>query len=324
MSQDSSEEAAIHAEGVSRLFGSLKAVDKVDLTVRKGEVFGFLGPNGAGKSTLIRMLLGLLSPSSGKVRVLGLEMPRQAEQLRPRSGYMSQRFSLYGDLSVEENLDFAAQIFGVRDKRRKCVQAAMEEYGLTERRRQRATTLSGGWRQRLALAAATIHQPELLVLDEPTAGVDPDNRRRFWEKLFELSGRGATILVSTHYMDEAVRCFRLCLMKGGRKVVDGSPADLAAMLSDRVLRFRLQDTPRAVTFLRGLDRVASVAQIGEALRVVVPRGESAAGALNQLVVSLEDAGVGPVDGRVVYPNMEDVFEALTREKNLHSSNGETS
>ena len=204
----------IRVEGLSRRFGTLEAVRSMDLLIRRGEVFGFLGPNGAGKSTLIRMLVGLLAPSDGTAEVLGHSLPRESESLRSHIGYMTQRFSLYEDLTVEENLDFAARIFSIRRQKRKArIETILEEYALTERRAQRAATLSGGWKQRLSLAVATVHDPELLVLDEPTAGVDPESRRTFWEKLFELAARGTTILVSTHYMDEAERCHRLCMMK---------------------------------------------------------------------------------------------------------------
>ena len=215
----SSREAVIEAKGVTRRFGRMLAVDAVDLRVYQGEVFGFLGPNGAGKSTLIRMLTGLLSPTAGKVEVLGLEIPRQAETLKPLVGYMTQRFSLYEDLTVLENLQFAAEIFGLAPATRwQRLSAALAEHGLEARSGQRVGSLSGGWKQRLALAVATIHRPPLLILDEPTAGVDPERRREFWEKLFELAAIGTTVLVSTHYMDEAVRCHRLAMLRDGRDV----------------------------------------------------------------------------------------------------------
>ena len=219
---------AIEARGLTRRFGTRVAVDGVYLTVRRGEIFGCLGPNGSGKSTLMRMLMGLLKPSAGTAEVLCHSVPRDAERLRPAVGYMTQHFSLYEDLTVEENLDFAAEVFGLaRHRRRTRLAAVLGDSGLIAYRRTRAGALSGGWKQRLALAGATIHDPELLVLDEPTAGVDPQSRREFWEKLFRLAGDGTTIFVSTHYMDEAVRCHRLCMLRDGRRVAVGVPAKVA-------------------------------------------------------------------------------------------------
>lgn len=215
--------SVIETRGLTRRFGSRVAVDAVDLSVERGEIFGCLGPNGSGKSTLMRMLLGLLAPSGGAARVLGREIPRDAERLRPAVGYMTQRFSLYEDLSVRENLDFTGRIFGLgRRARRARIGVLMERHRRGQYADTRAAALSGGWKQRLALAAATIHEPELLVLDEPTAGVDPQSRREFWEELFELSGAGTTVFVSTHYMDEAVRCHRLCLLREGRRTAGGA------------------------------------------------------------------------------------------------------
>ena len=217
--------AVIETRGLTRRFGARVAVDRVALRVERGEVFGCLGPNGSGKSTLMRVLLGLLEPSEGEATVLGHRIPGDAERLRPHVGYMTQRFSLYEELSVRENLEFAAAIFGLASAvRHRRVAAAIERGELGPYAGTRAGALSGGWKQRLGLAAATIHDPELLVLDEPTAGVDPQSRRLFWERLFELAAAGTTIFVSTHYMDEAVRCHRLCLLRDGQRVAMGRPA----------------------------------------------------------------------------------------------------
>ena len=243
-----------------RRFGRLTAVDGVDLDVRRGEVFGFLGPNGAGKSTLIRMLVGLLPPVGGRDRRCSASACRASRsELRPRVGYMTQQFSLYEDLTVEENLDFAGQIFGLAAaERRRRIEELLEEYEMGERRKQFPAHLSGGWKQRLALAAATIHKPELLLLDEPTAGVDPDRRRTFWEKLFELAAEGTTILVSTHYMDEAVRCHRLCMLIRGQRVALGSPATMTQALEDRVVEVAAEPVDRAIAVLRAWPQSASV------------------------------------------------------------------
>ena len=220
-------DAAIVARGLTRRFGKQVAVDGVDLTIPRARIFGFLGPNGSGKSTTIRMLCGLLRPSAGSVDVLGCSMPRDAEQLRAKLGYMTQRFSLWDDLTVYENLEFVAQAFGLGGAaRRRAIEARAEEYWLGPLLNQRAGTMSGGQRQRLALAAATLHDPELLLLDEPTSAVDPQSRRDFWESLFALVNRGITILVSTHYMDEAERCHEIAYIVGGRLIARGAAADI--------------------------------------------------------------------------------------------------
>jgi ABC-2 type transport system ATP-binding protein len=225
---------AIRARGMTRRFGGLVAVNAVDLDVPRACVHGFLGPNGSGKSTTIRMLCGLLTPSAGEIEVLGLRIPAQAEALKRRIGYMTQRFSLFDDLSVRENLDFMATVQGLsaRDARAR-LEELLRQYHLDDRARQLAGTLSGGQKQRLALACAVVHRPELLFLDEPTSAVDPESRRDFWEKLFELADAGTTILVSTHYMDEAERCHRLAILDHGVLVADGTPGDLAAARAGR-------------------------------------------------------------------------------------------
>jgi ABC-2 type transport system ATP-binding protein len=307
-----SAERVIETRGLSRQFGALTAVADLDLEIERGEVFGFLGPNGAGKSTLIRMLVGLLPPSTGQVRVLGLELPRQAEKLRPHVGYMTQRFSLYEDLTVEENLDFAAQIFGLeRDERRRRIARTLEEYELGERRDARPATLSGGWKQRLALAAATIHRPEVLVLDEPTAGVDPDRRRSFWEKIFELAGDGVTVLVSTHYMDEAVRCHRLCMLRRGRRVALGSPRELTAKLAERVLELEVEHGELAIDLLRTWPLATSATQLGRRVHVLLSHEAPVAAESAPAVVDfLAEAGLAGAQAFAAEPTLEDVFVAL--------------
>lgn len=308
-----SREVVVEARGLGRRFGSLVAVKGLDLDVFRGEVFGFVGPNGAGKSTSIRMLLGLLEPSEGNALVLGCAIPGEAEELRARVGYMTQKFSLYDDLSIYENLEFAAEVFGLEgERKRERLAEVMEEFQLEERRDQRPATLSGGWRQRLALATATVHQPELLFLDEPTAGVDPESRRLFWEKLFELAQRGATILVSTHYMDEAVRCHRLCVFRSGRSAAVASPERLVAQLEDRVVELWGEPTGEVIKSLRHRSEVASLTQLGNRVHTLLNPNQSAAAVVNRLVEYLVERGLHRPGGEVVEANLEDALVALSQ------------
>jgi ABC-2 type transport system ATP-binding protein len=315
--------AVIEARGVSRRFGRLTAVDEVDLEVRRGEVFGFLGPNGAGKSTLIRMLVGLLPQSEGEITVLGRDLPSQSEELRPHIGYMTQRFSLYEDLTVEENLDFAGQIFGMpAAERRRRIEETLEEYEMTGRRDEFPAHLSGGWKQRLALAVATIHRPDLLLLDEPTAGVDPDRRRAFWEKLFKIAAKGSTILVSTHYMDEAVRCHRLCMLIRGRRVALDSPTALTEALEDRVVEVQAEPVERAIAILRSWPRSASVTQLGSRVHVLLNPGEASAAEIAPAIERhLHDTGLRDTAAEAAEPNLEDVFVALGLGEQLSGEEG---
>lgn len=223
---------AIHARGLTKRFGDFTAVDAIDLDVRRGEIFGFLGPNGSGKTTTIRMLCGVIAPSAGQASVLGFDIARQAEEIRRRIGYMSQRFSLFGDLTVDENLRFYAGVYGLTEDRsaarRACV---IEMAGLAGRENELAANLSSGWKQRLALACATIHEPEMLFLDEPTAGVDPLARKRFWESLYVLADSGITLFVTTHHMDEAEHCPRVAFIYEGSIIADGTPGQLRSQFA---------------------------------------------------------------------------------------------
>jgi ABC-2 type transport system ATP-binding protein len=313
-----SAEPAIETHRLTRRFGDVLAVDAVDLCVERGEIFGCLGPNGSGKSTLMRMLLGLLAPSAGTASVLGREIPQDVERLRPAVGYMTQRFSLYEDLDVTENLEFAGEIFGLpRARRRERVREALEHYALAGYARTRAAALSGGWKQRLALAVATIHEPELLVLDEPTAGVDPQSRRAFWEQLFELAGTGKTIFVSTHYMDEAARCHRLCILRDGRRVAVGRPAALARPLAGRILDAEVARPEEALAALAESSLVASTTQRGDTLHLLLaPDAPSAGEAALQLSRFLSDRGFPQPVVRPSNPDLEDVFVALLRGERL--------
>ena len=216
---------AIDVRGLSKAFGSLQAVKDFGITVERGRICGFLGPNGAGKTTTLRMLCGLLTPDAGEGTVLGLDVIRQAREIKTRVGYMTQKFSLYDDLSIEQNLTFTARVHSL-DRRGEQVSAAIARLGLEARRRQLAGTLSGGWKQRLALAASTLHGPDLLLLDEPTAGVDPEARRTFWDEIHALAADGMTVLVSTHYMDEAERCHEIAYIAGGRTLARGTAEEV--------------------------------------------------------------------------------------------------
>jgi ABC-2 type transport system ATP-binding protein len=301
---------AISARNLTRRFGKLTAVDHVSLDIPRATIYGFLGPNGSGKSTTIRMLCGLLRPSEGECVVLGHPVPREAEQLRLKIGYMTQRFSLWEDLTVQENLDFLGRIFGLAgDMRAARIGERLEQYHLEDRRDQRAGTMSGGQRQRLALAAATLHEPELLLLDEPTSAVDPQSRRDFWESLFELVDRGTTILVSTHYMDEAERCHGLAILDRGRLVAEGAPRQLMDSIDAVVIEIEADDVRAARHALDGQDFVKSVAQLGNRLHALLAQDRAdPEGSIRKLL------GQRGVQGKVerVHASLEDVFVAATR------------
>lgn len=304
--QDAHDGCAIRARGLSKRFGHLQAVDHVDLDVPAQHVYGFLGPNGSGKSTTIRMLCGLLTPSEGEIEVLGLRIPAQADALRSRVGYMTQRFSLFEDLTVRENLEFLAAIHDFpRQRTRTRVDELIEEYDFADREKQLAGTMSGGQKQRLALAGAVINKPQLLFLDEPTSAVDPESRRDFWEKLFELADAGTTILVSTHLMDEAERCHRLAILDHGKLVADGTPGELEKQLAGRTLLVHARDPRRAQQRIANLEGVLSVAQVGNALRVLIAGGGDTPARIREALAG-SDTRVEAVD-----PNLEDVFVSAT-------------
>ena len=301
---------AILARGLTRRFGKKTAVDHVDLAIPKAQIYGFLGPNGSGKTTTIRMLCGLLKPSEGEAEVLGHRVPERAERLRRSIGYMTQRFSLYEDLSVRENLRFMGEIYALaRVRRRQRVDELLARYRLEDLVNQRAGTLSGGQRQRLALAASTIHEPPLLFLDEPTSAVDPQSRRDFWESLFALVDQGTTILVSTHYMDEAERCHGIAILDEGRLVAEGAPRELMEGIDAHVVEIETQALRRARAALDSLPSVMSVAQLGTRLHALLdPQVDEPA---RTVQTALEQAGV---DASVEHTqaSLEDVFVAVTR------------
>ncbi|MEN0038151.1 MAG: ABC transporter ATP-binding protein [Cellvibrio sp.] len=305
----SATEWAIETRGMTRRFGDFVAVNQLDLRIPHKSIYGFLGPNGCGKSTSMRLITGLLTPSAGEIRVLGMEIPEQAESLRRRLGYMTQKFSLYDDLTVHENLRFMAQIYNLDSRSAKqLIDSQLSRYQLNERKGRLAGSLSGGQRQRLALAAATLHQPELLILDEPTSAVDPENRRDFWEKLFDLCDSGTTILVSTHYMDEAERCHGLAIMEGGVKRADGAPAQLMRELGARVVEVDGENLRQLKQQLGELPEVVSTAQQGTHLRVLIKESiedpEAWLRSAHPLLVANRQI-------HIVRPSLEDVFVHCT-------------
>ena len=259
-------EIAIEVEGLTKRFGSKTVVDDFSMAVPKGAIYGFLGPNGSGKTTTIRMMCGLLKPDSGTGQALGYDILKQPREIKSRVGYMTQKFSLYGDLTVRENLDFMARLHALPDTR-SVVDAALEEYNLTPRARQMADTLSGGWKQRLALAAASLHSPGLLLLDEPTAGVDPKARRDFWDRIRKLSKAGVTVLVSTHYMDEAVQCDFIAYIAYGRKLIDAPSDEIAARVGLHTWRIEGKGLQPVQDGLEGADGVDQIARFGSAMHV---------------------------------------------------------
>jgi len=266
-----SEALAIDVRGLTKRFGTRTVVDDVAIQVRRGEICGFLGPNGSGKTTTIRMLCGLLEPDAGEGSCLGHDIRRDARRIKRRVGYMTQRFGLYEDLTIEENLDFVARVYGM-PKRLEVVRGALERLGLVERRQQLAGSLSGGWKQRLALAACMLHQPELLLLDEPTAGVDPKARRDFWQQIHALAAEGLTVLVSTHYMDEAERCHRLAYISYGRLLAKGTAEQVIEQSGLATWELRGSDLAAATALLQA-DARWMVVPFGSAVHVSAARGE---------------------------------------------------
>jgi ABC-2 type transport system ATP-binding protein len=304
-----SETLAIESRGLTRRFGKLVAVDRIDLAIPRNVIYGFLGPNGSGKSTTIRMLCGLLTPSAGEAGVLGHTVPGEAEALKQKIGYMTQRFSLYEDLTLRENLEFVSRIYCLPAAQRATrVDELLESYHLAGRARQYAGTLSGGEKQRLALAAATLHRPELLFLDEPTSAVDPQTRRDFWETLFQLVDAGTTILVSTHYMDEAERCHRLAILDHGVIRAEGAPQTLLDNMDAVVVEVRAQQSRQVRAALNALPEVLSVAQLGTLLRVLVSR--DLAEPVTVVQAELDRAGI-EAQARITLPSLEDVFVTAT-------------
>jgi ABC-type multidrug transport system ATPase subunit len=301
-----SAEPIIRTEHLSRRFGDLVAVRDVTLEVQRGEIFGVLGPNGAGKSTTIRMLCGILDPSGGRGTVVGYDIARDAERIKERIGYMTQRFSLYEDLTVFENLRFYAGVYSVPSAERAArIEQMLAQAGLSERRDQICGTLSGGWKQRVALACATLHRPPLIFLDEPTAGVDPVSRREFWEQIHQLSAQGTTVVVTTHYMDEAERCHRLAFIFRGGVLDVGTPAEIVRRRGLRVAELEVDDAPAAAAALRALPQVDEVAHYGRTLRLAT-RGADPEELARQVL------GAAVRASRPARATVEDAFVSMVR------------
>jgi ABC-2 type transport system ATP-binding protein len=303
---------AIEVLGLTKQFGAFVAVNNVSFTVQRGQIFGFLGPNGAGKTTTIRMLLGLLTPTAGAAKVVGFDVVKQSEPMRQRIGYMSQKFSLYNDLTVDENLNFYGGVYGVRgQKLRERKDYILRMAGLTGRERELTRNLSGGWKQRLALGVAIIHQPEVLFLDEPTAGVDPISRRAFWELIYDLAENGTTILVTTHYMDEAEHCQELVFIQRGHLVAQGSPEQVKiTQMHGSVVEVDCSNAAQAVALLRNLNRFDEVALYGALLHVVTA---NVAAHIPLIEQTLTGHGLTVTSVDQIAPSLEDVFISSARE-----------
>jgi ABC-2 type transport system ATP-binding protein len=306
-------EYAVEMVNLTKKFGDFLAVSGVTLNIRRGVIFGFLGPNGAGKTTTIRMLLGLLRPTSGHASVLGYDIVRQSEEIRRNVGYMSQRFSLYSDLTVNESLDFYGRTYGVLGKRlNQRKRFAVKMAGLEGRERVLARNLSGGWKQRLALGVAILHEPKMLFLDEPTAGIDPISRRAFWNLLYRLAKDGTTILVTTHYMDEAEHCQDLAFIHGGHIVVQGSPEEIKINeMPGQVLEIDCTQPSMAVGILRAMDLFDEMALYGALIHVVA---KDVGAHRPRIETALREAGVEIRSMDIIVPSLEDVFIASVRDR----------
>jgi ABC-2 type transport system ATP-binding protein len=313
---------AVEVKNLTKRFNTFTAVDDVGFQVKKGEIFGFLGPNGAGKSTTIRMLCGLLSPSSGTGTVAGYDILQQTEQIKLHIGYMSQKFSLYEDLSVEENISFYGGIYGLRGRHlENRLVWALEMAGLREHRTSITSILSGGWKQRLALACAILHEPPIIFLDEPTSGVDPLSRRQFWDLIYAMADQGKTIFVTTHYMEEAEYCDRIALIYDGRMIASGSPMELkTSFMHDKIIDLRCPDPQVLITPLKALPEIRDAALFGSGLHIVTPDDLAATAAISRL---LKARGLSPEDFALetILPSMEDVFISLIEEVDRKRSTG---
>jgi ABC-2 type transport system ATP-binding protein len=301
-------DVVVEVSKLEKRFGTFRAVAGISFSVRRGEIFGFLGPNGAGKSTTIRMLCGLLTPTSGTGRVAGLDIVRETERIKSRIGYMSQKFSLYDELTVEENIDFYSGIYRLpRAKKVERKDWVLEMAGLREHRRTRTSDLSGGWKQRLALGCAVLHEPPILFLDEPTSGVDPNSRRQFWELIYSMSERGVTVFVTTHYMEESEYCDRLGVVYRGELVALGTPRELKTnFMRGSVLEVACTRPNEAMALVEKLPQISEVALFGNGLHVVTSDANSATRAVREAL----ESKFAPVSVEQITPTLEDVFVSL--------------
>ena len=304
-----SAEMIVEVQNLEKHFGAFKAVAGISFAVRRGEIFGFLGPNGAGKSTTIRMLCGLLTPTSGTGRVAGFDLGREAEQIKTRIGYMSQKFSLYDELTVEENIDFYSGIYRLPKAKKPERKAwVLEMAGLTAHRHSRTSVLSGGWKQRLALGCAVLHEPPILFLDEPTSGVDPNSRRQFWDLIYDLAGRGVTVFVTTHYMEESEYCDRLGIIYRGELIALGAPRELKTRhMTEAVLEIECARPNDAMSVIERLPAVKEVALFGKGLHAVASDAVAAEAAIR---AALNTAQLALVRIERIVPTLEDVFVSL--------------
>lgn len=300
---------AVVVKDLERRFGSFLAVNRVSFEVDRGEIFGFLGPNGAGKSTTIRILCGILAPSKGSGTVAGFDIVKEAEQIKAHIGYMSQRFSLYEDLTVEENINFYGGIYNIPEAKKKERQEwVIEMAGLKEHRKTRTALLSGGWKQRLALGCAILHEPPIIFLDEPTSGVDPISRRRFWDLIYELSGKGVTVFVTTHYMDEAEYCDRIGLIYRGELIALGTPEVLKTrFMREEILDLQGDRPQEAMGVIEKIHGVKEASLFGKGIHIVVENADSAVGIIKQ---TLMDHNIKVFRIEKIIPTLEDVFVSL--------------
>ncbi|NOZ71522.1 MAG: ABC transporter ATP-binding protein [Chloroflexi bacterium] len=310
--------SVITVSHLSKKFGDFTAVDNISFDVRQGEIFGFLGPNGSGKTTTIRMLLGLLQPSAGAATVLGIDILKHPQDIARRVGYMSQRFSLYPDLTVDENLTFYGRTYGLHGRElQQRKEQTLDLIDLGARRQQLTANLAGGWKQRLALGAAILHRPELLFLDEPTAGVDPVSRRQFWQLLYTLASEHTTIFVTTHYMDEAEQCHRLAFIHNGKIIADGAPADIKRdRMPGQVVEIIADSPQRTLTALRAAG-FAEVTLYGQRVHAADAHLDQRLDEIRQILL---DAGAGPRDIHLIPPSLEDVFIANVRSLSPNTAN----
>jgi ABC-2 type transport system ATP-binding protein len=312
---DSTAEIVVEVRNLEKRFGTFKAVAGISFFVRRGEIFGFLGPNGAGKSTTIRMLCGLLAPSAGSGRVAGFDIVRDAERIKTRIGYMSQKFSLYDELTVEENIDFYSGIYRLpKEKKLERKEWVLAMAGLRDHRHALTAELSGGWKQRLALGCAVLHEPPILFLDEPTSGVDPISRRQFWDLIYGLSGKGVTVFVTTHHMEESEYCDRLGVIYRGELIALGSPRELKTRhMQEAVLEIECERPNEAIGLLERLPDVKEAALFGKGLHAVA-READAAPAIRTIRAALAGAGFRASRVESITPTLEDVFVSLIEER----------